>query len=268
MNYAFLGTPRFAEIVLEKLIKKGFMPSLVVCNPDRPVGRKKIITSPPTKILAEKNNIPVWQPEKLAIEEAEEKLNGIDVAVVAAYGKIIPKSVLELPKHGTIGVHPSLLPHYRGASPLQTAILDGANETGVSLFIVDEEIDHGPIVAQRAVELVTQTYLELESELATIGADLLIEKLAHYVNGEIKPMSQDEADATFTKKFDTEDARVDLEHDTPEIVWRKVRALNPEPGVFAMKNGKRMKILEAQLTDKRLILKKVQFEGGVPQEFS
>lgn len=265
MNYIFFGTPRFAEIVLKRLIEKGLAPSLIVCNPDRPVGRKKIITSPPTKILAEKNNIPVWQPEKLTATEAKAKLREMDVAVVAAYGKIIPKSVLELLPNKFIGVHPSLLPHYRGATPLQTVILDGVEETGVSLFIVDEEVDHGPIVAQCVVPLVTQTYLELESELAILGAELLIEKLQLFIDGNIKPIPQNETDAKFTKKFETEDARVDFEEDTPEIIWRKVRALNPEPGVFTVKNGKRMKILEAQLTDKRLILKKVQFEGDVPK---
>ena len=265
MRYAFFGTPRFAELVLQQLIKKDFVPSLVVCNPDRPMGRKKIITPPLTKVLAKQRGIPVWQPEKLILGEAKEKLSGFDVSIIAAYGKIIPKSVLELPRRGTIGIHPSLLPHYRGAAPIQTAILDGADETGVSLFVVDEQVDHGPVIAQRAVPLVTQAYLSLESELAVIGAKLLIEKLQQFIDGTIKPASQSESGTTFTKKFETDDARVDLEKDSPEFVWRKVRALNPEPGVWTIKNSKRMKILEANLENNRLVLKKIQYEGGIPQ---
>jgi len=269
MTYLFFGTPEFAAIILEKLISAGFLPRAVVCNPDKPVGRKKIITPPPVKqLIAErKEQIVILQPEKLdsSLKFQVSSLNP-DFFVVAAYSKILPKEILNIPKLGSIGVHPSLLPKYRGPTPIQTAILNGETETGVTLYLMDEKVDHGPILAKRELEFPISNFQFpiLLKKLAELGGDLLIETLPKFLRGEIKPLAQNETQATYTKKFTAEDGFVDLEKDEPALIERKIRAFNPEPGVWTIKNGKRMKILEAQIIDKRLVLKKIQVEGKKP----
>lgn len=307
MNYIFFGTPQFATIILERLINAGYIPSAVICNPDRPVGRKQIITPPPTKVLAEKYKINVLQPEKINNDLMTQLLNyQPDFFVVAAYAKIIPKEILAIPKLGSIGVHPSLLPKWRGASPIQAALLNNDKETGTTLFLLDEKMDHGPILAQREIPITNDNnYNTLSRKLAELGADLLIDflkKLTQYcevqppheltsIFGRLNLEKQDESQATYTKKFKTEDAYIepmDLEKALKEggeiafQIFNKIRAFNPEPGVFTLspspvrstqgdpelvegsKGGpRRMKILEAELTpDKKLKLKKIQFEGG------
>lgn len=292
LKFVFFGTPEFAAIILEKLIDAGFIPRAVVCNPDKPVGRKKIITPPPTKVLAEKYKIDVFQPETLANYKLQITNYKPDFFIVAAYAKIIPQEILTIPRLGSIGVHPSLLPRYRGSSPIQSAILSGDDKTGITLFLMDEKIDHGPILIQRLLndELGIMNYEELFQKLAEQGADLLIKflgsptsqklinniKEAGFLNIELKP--QDESQATYTKKFKTEDGFVkpqDLEKAQIEgggiaiEIDRKIRALNPEPGVwtFGLSSGRarRMKILEAEIKDNKLILKKIQWEGKKPQ---
>jgi methionyl-tRNA formyltransferase len=269
MKFVFFGTPDFAAIILEKLVKTGWPPVAVICNPDRPVGRKKVITPPPTKVIASKYGIKVYQPEKLEIENLKKEIGEIDFAVVVAYAKIIPKNILEMPRLGFIAVHPSLLPKYRGSSPIQSVILNGEKETGVALFLADEKVDHGPILATSHLPIVvSDNYVTLNKKLAELGGDLLIKILPEYLENKITPLPQDESQATFTQKFITQDGYVDLEKDKPEIIERKVRALNPEPGVWTIKDGKRMKILEAELiTDNKLKLKKIQFEGKKPVAF-
>jgi len=264
MKYAFFGTPEFASIILERLIKANFIPEAIICNPDRPIGRKKTIMAPPAKSVALKHNIKVYQPEKLEVDAFSE-INGIDLFIVAAYGKIIPQGILNIPKLSTIGVHPSLLPKYRGASPIQSVILNGEEITGTTLFLIDEKMDHGPVIAQKNLEdcnLQTINYEKLMEKLAELSADLLIEILPEFIEGNINPLPQNENDATFTKKFVTEDAFVDLQKENPVEIERKVRAFNPEPGAWTIKEGKRMKILEAQIdSEGNLILKKIQLEG-------
>ena len=279
MKYAFFGSPRFADIILKKLIDAGMPPVVLVCNPDRPIGRKQIITSPPTKILAQHHNIKIYQPEKLNEEDARKELSEIDLAVVAAYAKIIPQEIVQLPKLGMLGVHPSLLPKYRGTTPIQTAILDGVLETGVTLYALDEKVDHGPVIAQRQLdnELRIMNYVQAEEKLAELGGDLLIEILPKFSNGETSPHKQNEDEATFTKKFKTEDGFVELDElekaqsysgDEAIQLDRKIRALAHEPGVWTLnQDGKRMKLLEATLSpEKKLILKKTQIEGKREQE--
>ena len=283
MKFVFFGTPEFAAIILEKLINAGYVPEAVVCNPDRPVGRKKIITPPPTKVLAEKYGIKIHQPETLANSKFEIRNSKLDFFVVAAYSQIIPKEILSIPRLGAIGVHPSLLPKYRGSSPIQSAILNGDEETGVSLYLMDDKMDHGPILAQREIknysikddisiknryELRIMNYENLLKNLAELSADLLIETLPKFLKGEINPLPQDESQATYTKKFITEDGRVDLKKDNPLLIERKIRALNPEPGVFTFIDGKRVKLLEAKISDGKIVITKTQIEGKKPQESS
>ena len=279
-QYVFFGTPNFAAIVLERLIAAGFPPACVVCNPDKPVGRKKVITPPPAKLVAQKNGIRVWQPEKLEVISYKSEVGEVDFAVVAAYSKIIPKNIIEIPAMGVIGVHPSLLPKHRGASPIQSAILYGDEETGVTLFLIDEKVDHGPILAQARINSHGSwvMYIELQKKLAELAGDLLIETFPKFLTGEIVPRAQNESEATYTKKFSSEDAYIlpdDLalaisgeDQNMAELIERKIRALNPEPGVWTMKNEKRTKLLEAEIQGGKLRLKKVQIEGKKSQNIN
>lgn len=266
MNYVFFGTPEFAAIILKKLIESDMRPTAVICNPDRPVGRKKIITPPPTKILAQKYGIKVWQPDKLsAVGKLKPEIEKTDFAVVAAYSKILPKEIIALPRHGTIGVHPSLLPKYRGPTPIQSAILAGEKETGVTLFLIDEKIDHGKIIAQEKYLIQkNDNYSKLEKKLAEIGANLLIKNLQNFLDGKIMLRIQNENEASYTKKFTANDAYVNLEKDDPRIIMRKIRALNPEPGVYTFQNKKRVKLLDAELKGEILKPTKIQVEGKKP----
>ncbi|MEK7147202.1 MAG: methionyl-tRNA formyltransferase [Patescibacteria group bacterium] len=272
-KFAFFGTAEFAVIILEKLIKAGRQPEVVVCNPDKPVGRKKVINIPLTKLLAQKYGIKVYQPEKLGVGNSAPEAGNADFAIVAAYGQIIPRDILGLFPDGVIGVHPSLLPKYRGSSPVQTVILNGENETGVTLFLMDEKIDHGKILASGKSQMANgETYQSLLKKLAETAADLMIETLPKLLDGEIKPISQDENLASYTGKFITEDGFVDLEKDNPAVIERKIRALNPEPGVYTFMPAsgladkkKRVKLLEAVLKDGQLFITKIQVEGQKPR---
>ncbi len=280
MKYIYFGTPEFAGDIVSALTRAGMPPVAVVTNPDRPAGRKKIMTPPPVKsaILGFGGGIDVLQPEVLsAVFAASLAKYGAEVGVLAAYGKIVPKEVFNIFPKGIVVVHPSLLPKYRGATPIQAAILNGDTETGTTLFIMDERVDHGPIVAQRTVSILgSETYTSLAKKLSLSCAELLIEVLPKYVVGEVVPQPQDESRVTYTKKIMTDDAFVDLEATAPEKICRMVRALNPEPGVWTIVQGgssafapasarqRRMKILEADYIDGKLILKKIQFEGGKP----
>lgn len=275
MNYVFFGSPKFASIILNKLVRFNFAPTAIVCNPDKPVGRKQIITPPPTKILAEKYKINILQPEILATYNLQLTNYKPDFFIVAAYSKILPEEILEIPRLGTIGVHPSLLPKYRGASPIQSAIINGETETGVSLYLMDAGMDSGPILKTGNLEIdKSDNYESLMKKLAGLGADLLIETLPKFSAGKIMPLKQNHEQATFTKKFKTEDGFIEY-NDLEEAVKQnkdmaiklhdKIRGLYPEPGAWTLKNGKRMKILESELAEGKLKLKMVQFEGKKPQ---
>lgn len=274
MKYVFFGTPAFAAGVLGQLIAADISPSAIVCNPDRPIGRKHIVTPPPTKLLAQRYGIPVLQPEKLSEIQAQLESVKAEFFVVAAYAKIIPKEIIDIAERGAIGVHPSLLPKYRGSSPIQAAILEGERQTGVTLYLLDEKMDHGSILAAEKLDVENRSYRELEAALADVGGKLLAATLPRFLAKEIVPHRQNETEATYTKKFKTDDGYID-EKDLREavenrdvekanIIERKVRALNPEPGVWTLQNGTRTKILEAVLVNGRLKLIKIQREGKNP----
>ena len=271
MKYIFFGTPEFAAIILDKLMAAGLPPAAVVTNPDRPAGRKKILTASPVKLTAISRRLAagnILQPEKFDEVFAEKiKSYAADIFIVAAYGKILPKWLIEAPAKGTIGVHPSLLPKYRGPSPIQSAILAGEKITGATLFLLDEQIDHGVVLADSQILISnSETYQTLMEKLAEASGNLLIKTIPDFLDGKITPRPQAESQATYTKKFKTEDGYVDLDKDDPEMVWRKVRALNPEPGVYTIKDGQRLKILEADLISGKLVLKKTQLAGKLPKE--
>ena len=280
MKYVFFGTPRFAEIVLGELIDADMAPIALVCNPDRPLGRKKIVTPPPTKTLltGRKPSILIFQPEKLD-DSFVKKLRSLqpDFFVVAAYAKIIPGTVLAIPRLGTLGTHPSLLPAYRGASPIQSVILAGESKTGSTIYQMDEKMDHGPIFAQEDVPLnaLDTDYLSLEKQLAELSARLLIKTIPILLNNTTAPRAQDESRATFTKKFTTEngfieyselDAAVSGNSDKAELILRTIHAFNPEPGAWTLRDGKRIKLLEACLDNNALKLLKIQEEGQRAKE--
>ena len=254
----FFGTSQFSIIVLKQLIARGFIPQAIVTVPDRPAGRKMLLTPPPLKewaqgselieLLATQNesldsmqsisNIPVLQFEKLN-SDAIEALRGFnpDVFIVASYGKIIPQAVLDIPVHGSLNVHPSLLPKLRGATPLQTSIMLDMQHTGVTIIQMDKEMDHGPIVAQYAEEVTPwpQLYLELEAYLGKIGADILADALPNYLKGKAKLIEQNHDEATFTKKIEKSDGLISLDELEGEIGWKnflKYNALHEWPGLF------------------------------------
>ncbi len=281
MKFVFFGTPEFAAIILEKLIKAGYIPSTVICNPDKPVGRKKIITPPPVKTrvmnydLGIKNKIQILQPENLKSYILNLKSFRPDFFVVAAYSQIIPKEILEIPRFGTIGVHPSLLPRSRGATPIQTAILNGDKITGTTLYLMDEKIDHGAIIANSEFRIQNSewNYETLMRKLAELSADLLIETLPDIEEKIKNAAAQNESQSTYTKKFSTEDAFIkpdDLEEAKNEggkialEIERKIWALNPEPGTFTFMDNKRVKLLEAKISNGKLKLTKIQVEGKKP----
>ena len=293
-SFVFFGTPLFAEMVLDKLIQAGNVPAVVICNPDRPVGRKKIMTPPPVKARIMnyepgiRNKIKIWQPEKLDVGSWMLEVGELDFGIVAAYAKIIKKEILDIPKKGTIGVHPSLLPKYRGASPIQSVILSGEEETGATLYLMDEKMDHGSILASSKLQIAnSRCYSDLLEELAELGGDLLVETLPKFLAGEVKPVEQNHDLATFTKKFSIENAFVAEEDLRAALasggekaikIDRMIRALNPEPGVWTCmrkpKQGSmrrahanecvRVKLLESEIQSDKLVLRKIQMEGKKP----
>ena len=252
MKYVFFGTPEFAAIVLGKLIDVGYTPAAVVTNPDEPVGRKQIFPPPPAKVLAEKHDIPVFQPKKLRdnLEFLEQFKNlKSDLAIIAAYGKILPKEILDIPVYGFINVHGSLLPYYRGASPIQTAILNGDKETGVTIMEVDEEMDHGAVIAYSKLLIANgDTYETLSKKIAELGAELLIKTIPDYISGKIKPVPQEYNKATYTKIIKKEDGKIDWQKSAEEIE-RMVRAYYPWPGAYANIKNKILKIIEANISE-------------------
>ena len=198
-----MGTPDFAVPSLKALHEAGYEIPLVITQPDKPAGRGKKITPPPVKVLAKNLGIPIYQPEKVkGNEELIEKLKEIspDLIVVAAYGKILPDEILNLPKFGCINIHASLLPEYRGASPIQSALLDGKEKTGVTIMLISPELDAGDIISQREVPIEKSDNAQtLHDKLAQVGAELLIETIPLYVSGELKPVPQNNSKATYCK---------------------------------------------------------------------
>lgn len=237
MRFVFFGTSEFAKIILNKLLDSGMKPILVVTTP----------SSTPVYSLAEENNIPILTPKKLKDEEflSSFKNYNPDLVILTAYGKIIPSKLLSIPKKGVLNLHPSLLPNWRGATPIQSTILSGDKETGVSLFLMDEEIDHGPIIQDTKYEIrdTKITYEELSKELAILGANLIIKTVPLWFEERIKAIPQDHSLASYCHKILPEDEKINWETSAIEID-RKIRALNPNPGVFTLANNIIIKIVK------------------------
>lgn len=249
----FLGSPDFAWPSLRRLHQAGYPIRAVYTQPDRPVrrGRSLVQTGPPVKHLALELGIPVFQPERLRGLEALEELASLepDLLVVAAYGLILPRRVLELPAHGCLNVHASLLPRHRGAAPISGAILSGDPVTGVSILLMDVGIDTGPVLA-RAEEPIrpTDTTGSLTPRLAELGADLLLRTLPAWLDRTLTPEPQDDSQATYWPMIRREDARLDWRQ-SAEVLERAVRAYQPWPVAYTTWQGRELRVLEARVVD-------------------
>jgi methionyl-tRNA formyltransferase len=234
MKIIFFGTSEFAVPALEALVAAGMQPAAVVTLPDRSRGRGLQRTPSPVKIAAARHGILVWQQEKLSDPEFLKKFSETewDVGVVAAYGKLIPQPLINLPKKGFLNIHPSLLPELRGPSPIQYAILEGKEKTGVTIVLVDAEMDHGPILLQENVAINPKdTAAALEIRLAKKGAEMLVQSLPQWINGTMQARPQDHVQATFSKKIGKEDGHINW-NGSAEQIERAIRAFHPWPGTF------------------------------------
>ncbi|MFA6300740.1 MAG: methionyl-tRNA formyltransferase [Candidatus Paceibacterota bacterium] len=292
LNFVFWGTPDVASGTLNILKENGYVPSFIITAPDKPQGRKMIITPPPVKAWAIENNIPYAQPEKLETKEIRDVLRTLgrsdgdgqrkfstenfrgeqnipDFFLVVAYGKIIPEDILNAPTLGSINVHYSLLPKYRGASPVESAILNGDTETGVTIQKMKYKMDSGPIIAEERISILPDEKApELRTRLMKTGGGLLVKILPDFINKKTTETPQNEEEATFCKKIKKEDGLIDLS-DNAEKNYNKFRAHAHWPRTFFFKNGKRIIITDATLENdsldsplkKHFVIKKVLPEG-------
>jgi len=285
LNFVFWGTPDVASETLEILKENGYVPSLIITALDKPQGRKMILTPSPVKTWAIKNNIPYLQPEKLDTKEIRNVLGTLgrsdgdgqrkfsaenfrgeqnipDFFCVVAYGKIIPENIINMPKFGSINIHYSLLPKYRGASPVESAILNGDKETGITLQKMEYKMDTGPIIIQEKVKIGSEEKAsELRKRLTKIGGELLVKTLPEFINGKIKPTPQDGSKASVCKKIKKEDGLIDL-NDDPIKNYNKFRAYATWPRTFFFENGKRIIITDAILENGQFKILKIIPESG------
>ncbi len=245
MKTIFFGTSEFGAIVLQEIVRAGIIPALVVTAPDRPAGRKLQILPSAVKQAALEHGIPLFQPEELKGEFLSElRSMAPDLFLVAAYGKILPQELLDIPKLGSLNVHPSLLPLYRGAAPMQAVLLNGDEKTGVTVILMDKEMDHGPILAQTELPVGKLAYLELQDKLAELGGTLLAEIIPLLAAGKTKAVPQDDSKVTYTERLTKEAGRIDWSK--PALyIERQVRALQPWPGAYTQ--GKTLKVLKARV---------------------
>lgn len=251
MNIVFMGTPDFAEESLRVLVANGYNVSAVFTKPDMPVGRKRILTPPEVKVAAEELGLTVYQPTTLKDDETFEILKELkpDLIVVVAYGKILPKRILELPPLGCINVHASLLPKYRGASPIQWSIVCGESETGVSTMLLDEGMDTGDILLTAKTEIgKEETAEQLWDKLKVLGGELLIETVKGLENGIITPIKQDETQATYAPIIKKQDGEIDWKLSAKEIDC-KIRGLHAWPVAYTKVDNKMLKIFSAEIVD-------------------
>ncbi len=290
LKFVFFGTPDVASETLEILKQSGFLPSLIVTAPDRPAGRKMILTAPPVKNWAIENNIQFIQPEKLSKEDLDVILgniaqagepsiaisqqrdmrveqNNIQVFLVVAYGKILSEEIINIPKYGSINIHYSLLPKYRGASPVESAILNGDTETGIAIQKMVYKMDAGPIIAMENVAINPDEHAtELRKKLIKIGGELLIKTLNTTPTPYQGLQIQDETQATNCKKIKKEDGLLN-EGDSEKQKYNKFRAYSLWPRTFFFKESKRIIVTDAKLEDGKFVIKKVIPEGGKEIEY-
>ncbi len=249
MNMVFMGTPEIAATALLSLINAGHNIMAVFTKPDKPVGRKQILTAPPVKVLAEEHNIPVFQPETLKDGEAFNILKSInpEIIVVVAYGKLLPKNILDLPKYGCVNAHASILPKYRGSSPIQWSIVCGDTETGITTMYMDEGMDTGDIleIAKTPINK-DETAEELYDRLAVMASELLNSTLEKIKNGSITPIKQDNDRASYAPIIKKEMGLLDFNKTANEL-HNLVRGFYSWPAAYCFLNGKRLKVLKTEI---------------------
>ena len=267
--FAYFGTPKVASDTLAILIERGFIPAIVVTSPDAPRGRGLALTPSETKTLALAHEIPVMTPEKLNAETiAAIGSLGCDYAVVVAYGKIFPEELINVFPRGVLNVHYSLLPKYRGATPLETALLAGERETGVTVQKMVKELDAGDILAQETTEIARdETARELRPRLISVGANLLVNTLPAYVQGDVTPIVQDASCASRTYKIKKEDGLISLDASGDEN-WNKYRAYADSIGTYFFERGKRVKIIKASMKNGKFVIERVIPEGKREMAYS
>ena len=256
LSFVYFGTPEFSTIVLDELKIAGFTPSLVITAPNRPVGRKHILTPPPVKIWADTNNIECWQPEKPKdiIQKLQERND--DLYIVASYGYIVSQKLLDIPRLGVLNVHTSLLPKYRGASPIESAILAGDDETGSTIMQMTLGMDEGPIITQSQFPLESDILKpDLFHMLAHDGGKLLAQILPEYVAGKCTRIEQDHVAASYCGKISKSDG--DITHDDDITRDRKYRAYYGWPGTFIFDGDTRLKITDAEFNGTDFMIKRV-----------
>ncbi len=251
MKIVFMGTPDFAAMALEKLVEAGHEITLVVTQPDKEKGRGKQVQKSDVKLVAEKYDIPVFQPVKIKTEESVEILRGYeaDIFVVAAFGQILSKEILDMPRYGCVNIHASLLPRLRGAAPIQWSIIDGDEKTGVTIQQMDVGLDTGDILAVKEVEIASdETGGSLFDKLAIAGAELIVETLPLIEAGKITPVPQDESLSTYAKKLSKDMGLIDWKMSAAAIE-RLIRGCSPWPSSYSNMGGKSLKIWKAAVSD-------------------
>lgn len=267
MKIVFFGTPDYVLPILKAVHKKfvtgpGISPIVaVVTQPPKPVGRKQLLEYSPVDKWAHERNIETFYSQNDLVKSNID----YDLGILASYGQIISKDVIDTFSQGILVIHPSLLPKYRGASPIQAAIANGDAETGLSVLKMDEKMDHGPIVSQFKEDILpTDTFESLRTKIFDKAADFTAELIPFYVKQKAKPKEQNHIEATYTKILTKQDGFVDLTKVDPAEVERKLRAYTPWPGIWTIHNEKRLKIINAHLEDGKLVLDEVQLEGKNP----
>ncbi|MCX7846109.1 MAG: methionyl-tRNA formyltransferase [Dictyoglomaceae bacterium] len=253
MNIIFFGTPIFARIILERLFEKENIIAIFT-QPDKPRGRGKKIEYSPVKEFALEKGIKLFQPDNLKSKEVEEIILELkpDILVVASYGKIIPEKLLKIPPYGGINVHASLLPKYRGASPIERALWNCEEETGVCIMQMEKGLDTGPVWSKKKIKIEPEDNREtLTLKLANLGSELLLETLPMIKEGKIKPIPQDDSHATYASKISPSEEKIDWNNSVKRI-WSQIRALSPEPGAYTYFRGNILKILKAYYSEEKI----------------
>ena len=270
LNFVFWGTPDVASETLEIIKEAGFLPTLIITSPDAKSGRGLHMQASPVANFAKQNNIPCLKPEKPTGGKRPDLFEflrsgleePIDLFIVVAYGKIIPENIINIPKLGSINIHYSLLPKYRGASPVESAILNGETETGVTIQKIEYKMDAGAIIAQEKLDILpNEKTPDLRKRLIKQGGELLVNILPDFVNGKIKLIAQDGNKASVCRKIKKEDGLVNLEEEPPNALYKKFKAYAFWPRIFFFKNGKRIIITDAEFVNNQFLIKKVLPEG-------
>ncbi len=265
LKIIFMGTPEFAGTNLKALIEGGYNVVLCLCQPDKPVGRKHILTAPPVKVIAQENGIEVYQPDTLKTEEALEKIASYDadLIVTAAYGKILPKAVLDLPKYGCINCHGSLLPARRGSAPVQRAVLEGDKVTGITFMKMDVGMDTGDIIDKIEVAIDPNEHTEtLMNRLAVASAEKLPSIIDAWVAGDLTSTKQDDSLATACPPIRPEEGEFTWDQDALAI-HNRVRALSSWPGAFVMTGENKLKVLDSEVLEDETMVPE-EFKASVP----